>query len=380
MSPKQNNKIKKAFTLDWYKELGWNSNPFTTENLEPVDYFISGYEAEMQRLNYFIIEAYSFGTIKGALGMGKSLLLNWLGYELQKYRNRYHIALIPCEKIKEKEFTRHIIESLLGIHEQVLIYSWYKTGINKLADYIAARVNKKYQATDSLYQRIAAGDFSNQNLILEYIIMKTKKQPLILLLDDASSLPKECFTRLDILYKRKIPLQIIITGSVDQIKRIDIQQKDSLHIELKPLNYPSVRAMIKKRIEFFGGHDIEPFNDAQLANFFAQSNKNQRSMLDTCYDKAVKIALKRIKEKPLSTKLPALETVPTIFPAQKVELPSHANEPVQSSDYKIKVIDRSTEPFNLKLVPQERTDYIVKEIHKDKQQNTKTKQTQNKRN
>src|SRR3989338_653167 len=98
--------VPKAFTLDWYKELGWSQNPFTTENLEPIDHFVTGYGAEQQKLNYFVIEQYSFGTINGSSGMGKSVLLTWLMYELEKYKSRYCIILVNCKKLKDKEFTK----------------------------------------------------------------------------------------------------------------------------------------------------------------------------------------------------------------------------------------------------------------------------------
>ncbi len=369
--PKKPIPLPKTFTLDWYKELGWSQNPFTTENLEPIDHFITGCEAEQQRLNYFIIEGFQYGTITGGSGQGKSVLLSWLAYELSKYRNRYRVVRIDCKKIKDKEFVKLLTDGILGIHEKALIHGYYKSGIEKLFARIAVRIKKDYTPDDTLYKRIATGNYEDIKSIEKFVRDKLSQKPLILLLDDAGGISVWISGFLHELYDEELPLRVIAAGTLDQLKKSELEslhQKDQLHIELKSIAYPAVRELIKRRIEFFGGSDIEPFHDVELSDLWEESGKNVEKMLELCNDHAVKVALRRLKEKPrdpIGIHKPKKEAVePIIIKHTHTGDFIEKDKPDAGSEYKINVIDRSQEPFDCKVVQHETADYKVKEAKK----------------
>ena len=49
-------KEEKQFIYYWPKEFSWTTDPFKKGIAEPIEHFISGYEEERKKINYFVIE------------------------------------------------------------------------------------------------------------------------------------------------------------------------------------------------------------------------------------------------------------------------------------------------------------------------------------
>ena len=87
------------FIIDWDKELGWKQNPFLAKIGYPPDKFIAGYNEERLKINLFVIKKYYFGIIAGDKGTGKTALLRWMEYELNKHKDKLYVNFIDVKTL-----------------------------------------------------------------------------------------------------------------------------------------------------------------------------------------------------------------------------------------------------------------------------------------
>jgi len=133
---------KKQFTLKWFKEFGWLNNPFRLEIFNPVERYIAGLEKERQKINYFIIENYPFGTIKGDKGQGKTMLLLWLKQSLKDYKGTIFSDYYKAEK-RGVSLSEQVIDSLTGISDKLVMGSLFKLKLKKLFKRKKQKTRKK---------------------------------------------------------------------------------------------------------------------------------------------------------------------------------------------------------------------------------------------
>ena len=257
------------FVMDWEKRLGFSKNPFRNEILSPIEKFITGYKKEREKLNLFVIEKKHFGTICGPKGYGKSTILCWLAKQLKKYSKKVIVISLRGEKLLEgRGFLTILVYPFLSIYER---------SINK------AHLS---MATEE---------------IISLIKKKLSKKSLILLIDDFNSISKQNLALLNSLIS-SLQISIICAGSPEKIdqfrsrceseeKEISDNFRDRLNIKLKGLDFADMKDMIMKRVEFFGGVGIEPFNDPYLNAIYKKCDKSPKRMLNLCNDHAIELSV-----------------------------------------------------------------------------------------
>lgn len=254
---------KEEFIIDWEKRLGFSRDPFVDTILKPIERFITGYKEEREILNLFIIENKIFGTISAAKGYGKSTMLCWLSKQLKRFSRKIIVINIDGRILKEGQgFLSSLIFPFLSVFE---------------------RMGKKHLHMTS-------------QEITELIMKRMGNKKLVLLLDDFNSISKQ---NLDVLHNLMVSIQIrvILAGlpakitdfkrHVDSIKEF----KDSLRIALKGLDFSNMKNLVMKRVEFFGGIGIEPFNEPYLKRIYNKSEKSPSEMLKSCHNEAMKLSV-----------------------------------------------------------------------------------------
>ncbi len=91
---------KDFFVLDWYTVFNWEEDPFKDVILSPIEYSFVGYENEREKINSFIIKNKRWGTIEGEKGKGKTIILRWLEFELNKYKSRIITISVDCKQLR----------------------------------------------------------------------------------------------------------------------------------------------------------------------------------------------------------------------------------------------------------------------------------------
>jgi len=279
---------KKQFTLAWFKEFGWINNPFRLEIFNPIDRYIAGLEKERQKLNYFIIENFPYGTIKADKGAGKTMLLLWLKQSLNEYKGTIVVDYYKAEK-RGVSLSEQTIDNLTGIGDRLVMGSLFKLRLKKLF-YRKKNIETGQAEPRSVYEALYHRNFAKFEELLPFFEKKLKKQRLVLLVDDSHLLSEKDVSFIQFLLSSNLPVQVIAT--LDSQGSLKVENKDVLKMKLSEISYKEMKDFIEKRIQSVGGNGVEPFNEHIIHSIYSKSKKNPLSALKICYDQAVKLALK----------------------------------------------------------------------------------------
>lgn len=294
------------FVLDWEKRLGFSKNPFLNEILSPIEKFISGYKGEKEKLNLFVIEKKHFGTICAPNGYGKSTILCWLAKQLKKHSKKVIVISLKGKNLQEgRGFLNILLDPFTSI---------FQIGTKK------AHLSMTTEEVISLIKR------------------KLGKKSLILLVDDFESISKQNLDLLNSLIP-SLAISIICAGSDEKIdkfkskcendeKGIAHHFKDHLNLKLHGLSIADMRKMIQKRVEFFGGVGIEPFNDTYLRQIYTKIDKSPSRMLKLCNEHAIELSVNLDKMQCLKDESDKRKAM--IYASEEFE---HADEGKHNTEY-----------------------------------------------
>lgn len=375
----------KKFTLDWYKELGWRANPFEDKVLKPIEFFLTGYDEERHKINYFIIEKEPYGTISAAEGLGKTALLQWIISEMKRYRSRASALYFRGSELDALTFVDTLCHSVLSRSETVGMKTFFGLRLDRAAAYLKERYGVGKALEENYYNNLRNKNYSDFMKLKVFLHPRLSERGVLFLIDDCGELPEKTIALIRELYANKLPLQVILAGTEEEIaigKHFGV--KDTLKIVLSPQKYAQARDIVKKRIAAVGGEDIWPMDDTILSDFWHKANNNPRNLLKICYDYCVKQALKGVK--PLKTKKeehivfdrePGFEMPPDVKGAEeRGELPPHIpleaeketlpTEEERGSEYQIRVKDHSSDSIMMDS-SEEKTSgkYRIREVHKE---------------
>ena len=289
--------MSKKLTLDWYRELGWRANPFEDKILAPIEFFLSGFDDERHRINYFIIEKEPFGTIVGGMGMGKSALLQWVVTEMRKYRSRAVALYATGSELNPEVLLDRLCHAVLSKPEHVGMHSFFGLRLHKAVDYVKNKWNvDTKKVDDSFYHNIHRKDYSDLMKVKMFLHPRMKDRNVVVLVDDCGGLSEKTLGLFRELLGAQLPLQIVLAGDEEEIGIAKhLGAKDTLKIKLHELTYKQLRDLIKKRVVAVGGDDIWPLDDTTLSGLWDKAEHCPKKILKACYDFSVKQALKGVK-------------------------------------------------------------------------------------
>ncbi len=355
-------KEDKQFIYYWYKEFGWKSNPFENRFLEPISKFIVGYEKERRKLNYFVIDKLPLVIINGKRGYGKTTLLLWLKEELNKYKGVVIVDYVSKE-INFAKFIKILLEPFLTAKEKIAIFS--SKVIDKSLDLIDDK-NLRF-ILESLYFRKTELDL---NRVKEFLSVRLKGRPLVLIVDDFNSLDEKLILLLKVLLESEINVQVAIASGEDVEK---FSKKESMKIIIDGLSEAECIEMINRRIINVSNSDVTPFSKEILNSLNKKAKGSPLAFLDLCKEKAVAMALNNLNLRKEDSNLKENTTDEKKAPAADTKNKEN-NETIIAQDkaYEIKVVNtQPTKMYNIKVVQQATDRTKPKKVKKDKIKPTK---------
>lgn len=279
-------KEDKQFIYYWYKEFGWKSNPFEKRLLEPINNFISGYEKERRKLNYFVIDKLPVVIINGKEGYGKTTLLLWLKEELNKYKGVVIVDYISKE-INFIKFINTLLDPILTFKEKLAGFGSKITtkSLGLIKD------NNLLSIYNAIYFKKVELDLNKMGDLLS---SRLKGRPLVLIVDDFNSLDEKLISLLKILLESDINIQIAI-ASEQQVEKVS--KKEHIKINLDGLNLDECKDMLSKRIIASGGNGLNPFTQDIISVLYKKSKGCPLTFLELCREKAVNLALNNLNIK-----------------------------------------------------------------------------------
>lgn len=252
--------IKGDFVLEWDRALGFKSDPFADKIFAPINQFLVDRVEEKEKLNWFFIKGYFYGTILGEQGVGKTMLMKWLEDRLRKY-NRIHAVYINAAVFKEQ----------VNIPQQMLL------------------------PLLSVYERMISKPHTKMLTVEPISLIKKKlgSKSIALLIDNAQHLTEKNLELLKQLRNDGLRFQVLVTSAPSEYKKSRLAElgQDDLDITLRRLNFAEAKEMIAKRVQGFGGQGIAPFNDETLQVLYDRADKNPREFLHLCRDEAIRILI-----------------------------------------------------------------------------------------
>jgi len=298
---------KKQFILKWFKEFRWINNPFRLEIFNPIEKYLTGYDKEKQKLNYFIIENYSFGSIRAEKGAGKTMILLWLKQSLQSYKGSILPIYYKAEK-RSESLTESLVDNFTNMRDKIVMGSLFKLRLKKIASKIKSKFNRKKDAPHSIeemqqqqhqeksiYELIYHKKYTKFSELEKFFEKKLKGQRLVVLIDNAHMLSEPDVNFVSEMLESNLLCQVVAT--FDKGEKNLFKVKDSLKMNLGQLSYKEVENMIRVRIASVGGGGIDPFNEHMLHGIYNKGNKNPLHILKIAYDQAVKLSLKHISDR-----------------------------------------------------------------------------------
>ena len=220
--------------IEWYSKLGWKQNPFTFEVIPDI---LVGYKEQIDKIQTAILSKQKVLLVIGPTGSGKTTLLKWL----TKSMSDYDFMFLGKPPLKPEE----LID---------LFNFKYKPFWNKLK---------------SLYQLPA---------FLE------KKKPLVLIIDEAHESKTEVLEWIRVLADQTQSLYIIFSAlpvfeNQLRSKLETLRKRIACKAELLSISKEDMIEMIKKRIIYAGGNDIQPFSTEALDYIYMQSGGFPREVI-----------------------------------------------------------------------------------------------------
>jgi type II secretory pathway predicted ATPase ExeA/ribosomal protein L29 len=251
---------KNDFVLEWDKALGFKEDPFADKIFTPISDFLVDRADEKEKLNWFFIKNYFFGSIVGEHGVGKTMLLKWLEDRLTRY-NRIYSVYINATVFREQ----------INIPQQMLM---------PLLSFFEKNFSKPHATLSSM-------DY------LGFLKKKLGSKAIVLLIDNAHNLTDKNLELIKSLREEGLHLQIIITSTPQDYEksRLTELEHDELKINLGRLTFEESVDMIRKRVIAFGGKGISPFTEENLKELYEKADKNPRQFLHLCRDEAIKILI-----------------------------------------------------------------------------------------
>ena len=325
-------KKERQFIYYWYKEFSWSSDPFKKAIPVHIESFIVGYDEQRKKLNYFIIEKQKICIIESDDGMGKTSIIRWIKHQLISYPKFNIISL--DKSLDTKGIITTLISNFLSFKERLSL----KTGLSKIV-------------SDPNLKSILG--FINNNLDLDFsklfsfIESRMKNKYYILIIDDMDDLNPQCSELIQGLLYKGLCSQMILSGNIKSMDNLASKNKP-VKIVLDSLDFDSCVEMIKKRIEGCNGKDTEPFSVDDLKIIYKKSSGNPSLFLDLSREKAIDLALNKIKFTKRSSE--NLE-----------ELKQHIDE--QSKNIGT---DKEKEHYQIKVISKPSHDIILEPIKKEK--------------
>ena len=292
-------KGEKAFSLNWYNELGWGQNPFDPRLIHPAEYFFVNCDAERTKVNEAIINKRRLTRITGELGTGKTIFLHWLARELRKYKRRIISRLFDAAEVSHSDLINQIIFSTLTIPQKANNFVYSTLGLKHAITPLNTRRlfhEKPFHLIPIAYKKIFDTPYNvKSDDLFAFVKHRLTDRLLILLLDNTHQLSPDAVTFLQQLLDHDLPIQIILAEEPRGAgKQISIKHKDSLRIKMPPLKPDHLIDMIRRRIEYVGGTGIAPFTEAFLRGMCTSAAYQPPELLRIANNQAIKLALHKM--------------------------------------------------------------------------------------
>ena len=264
----------REFIYYWYRELGWNKNPFDALLSHPR--LVAGYEKERKQLNYFVIQNLPLCFVEAEDGFGKSSLFHWLLHELKMYPQKVIVGPLRSDASQD-DYLRLFVSSVMDLKDKA---------VGKLSSRFG--FGKKHEF-ESLFKDYFSGKNLDFDQVCAFLASRRTKKSLVLCVDSVS---KSFLEKLGFFVS--LPLQVFVTGKKEVFKGVPLTQKP-MRLYLKGLNYADMMDLLSKRIHFVGGSHFGPFSMKELKELHGKSGKSPKEFLSLVHDRAVHYALEHLK-------------------------------------------------------------------------------------
>jgi len=236
---KMQRSISKA-QRNWYKKLNWRKNPFTLD-IHPE--LFTGFKEEVKQILEKVASESGHILITAPLGSGKTTLLRWLSNQLVVDSFAVYIPRPPMDF---SQLIKLIVEKMGVAQKEAAGYDIYHL--------------------QELRKRVG--------------------KTLIILIDEAHEFTVEIEKPLRTLGDID-GVKLIMAGlpeTVEKFKREirPLYERLVLNINLKPIDFVTVKDLIRARIEYFGGEGTTPFAADALEIINEISGGVPRKVIKAC--------------------------------------------------------------------------------------------------
>jgi len=229
----------------WMKELDWQANPFSFKVYSDIHI---GYEEQLNSVIEALESNDKFTVVLGPTGSGKTNMLRYLHYN---FEGDYEVHYLPKPPVSEQELFHYLKDELL---------------------------------TPSFISRFL-NSYSIYNI--HRYLQKKLDQPTVLLIDEGHEAPVSILewirSALDLIDN----LMVVTAGlpKFEDVLRNDVntlysRATDILH--LNSLDKSETVDLVRKRIEYVGGRDVEPFTREALIKVYELTEGFPREVLRAC--------------------------------------------------------------------------------------------------
>ena len=338
-------KKERQFIYYWYKEFSWSADPFKKSIPVPIDAFIAGYEEERNKINHFIIENKRSCFIESDEGMGRTSIIKWVKHELASYPKLHVISL--DSSMNYNQLVHSLIDGFLSFKEKLPF------SIKKLSNLVSDENLKSI--ISSLMNNISI-DYKK---LVDFLNSRISSKHYVIIMDDVDKLSPENIGLINYLLSNDLKAQFILSSSKKFFDKLSLKEKP-LKIVLDNMDFDSCVDMIKKRIEGCNGKDTEPFSSNDLKMIYKKSSGNPSLFLDFSREKAIDIALNKVKFTKRSSE--NLEELKQHIDEQSKSIGSED----EKEHYQIKVISKPSHDIILEPVKHDKIIVDPLKVSKDK--------------
>ncbi|MBI4895120.1 MAG: AAA family ATPase [Candidatus Aenigmarchaeota archaeon] len=221
--------------IEWYGKLGWNQDPFTFEIIPSM---LVGYKKELEKVRTAIQSKQKIVLLLGPTGSGKTTFLKWLSANMPEYD--FLFLGKPPERPEE------------------LVYLLN----NKYKPYFWSKLTSLYQIPSFL----------------------EKRRPLIIICDEAHESSIKTLEWLRVLSDQTPNLYIIFSAlpifeNHLRSKLESLRKRIASKTELLSISKEEMIDLVRKRISYVGGTDLQPFSQESIDYIYQQSGGFPREIL-----------------------------------------------------------------------------------------------------